>query len=63
MQIIIGTYLVLLENTPFLTALELTTLAVVSPLDGVAHRRHFEWLSRFRAKRGGGAKIYVKIEY
>lgn len=33
-------YLVLFENTPFLTAFELTTLAVVAPLNGVAHGGH-----------------------
>jgi hypothetical protein len=32
---------VLLENTPFFTALELSTLAVLAALDGVAHGRHF----------------------
>jgi hypothetical protein len=52
-QIKMGTNLVLLENTPFFTALELATLAVVSPLDGIAHRRHFERLSRFQSKRVG----------
>jgi hypothetical protein len=39
-----GTNLVLLENTPFLTSFELTTLAVVAPLNGVAHGRHAGWL-------------------
>lgn len=38
------TNLVLLKNTPFLTSSELTTLFVVAPLDGVAHRRHAVWL-------------------
>lgn len=30
----------LFENTPFLAAFKLTTLAVLPPLHGVAHRRH-----------------------
>ena len=41
----LDTNLVLLKNTPFLTSFELATLAVVAPLNGIAHRRHFEWLS------------------
>jgi membrane associated rhomboid family serine protease len=32
---------VLLENTPFFTAFELPTLAVLAALDGVAHGGHF----------------------
>lgn len=36
-----GDYLVLFEDTPFLTALELASLAVLAPLDGVAHGGHF----------------------
>lgn len=35
-------YLVLFKNTPFLTTFELTTLAVVAPLDGISHGRHDE---------------------
>ena len=35
-----GDYLVLFEDTPFLTALELASLAVLAPLDGVAHGGH-----------------------
>jgi len=38
----IDTDLVLLEETPFLAALDLTTLFVVAPLNGVAHGRHAE---------------------
>lgn len=30
-------YLVLFEDTPFFTALELTTLAVLPSVDGIAH--------------------------
>lgn len=43
------TYLVLLKNTPFLASFELSTLAVVAPLDGVAHGRHAVWLCGFEA--------------
>jgi hypothetical protein len=32
---------VLFENTPFFTALELASLAVLAALDGVAHGGHF----------------------
>ena len=37
-------YLVLFENTPFFTALELASLLVIPSLDGIAHGRHFGWL-------------------
>lgn len=33
----------LLEETPFLATLNLATLFVVPPLDGVAHGRHAEF--------------------
>lgn len=38
------TNLVLFKNTPLLAALELGTLLVVSPLNGITHGGHAEWL-------------------
>lgn len=34
-------YLVLLEESPFLTFFWLASFFVVAPLDGIAHGRHF----------------------
>lgn len=34
-------YLVLLENPPFFSPLELGSFAVLAPVDGIAHGGHF----------------------
>jgi hypothetical protein len=33
---------VFFQNTPFSSSLELATLAVLPPMDGIPHRRHLE---------------------
>jgi hypothetical protein len=49
-------YLVLFEHTPFLSTGELASLAVLPPMDGVAHGGHF----------GGGDLLitrFIKIPF
>lgn len=50
----------LLEETPFLAALNLTTLFVVPPLDGIAHGRHDEFWCRLIPETTNGAQEIVE---
>lgn len=53
-------YLVLFENSPFLTALELASFTVLPSMDGVSHGRHFVQSNHLVNKEKGEGGVAVK---